>query len=442
MTFTGIKQKSLIALGMRLGKMRKLPGLLAWAAILLLPAAQPSQAQGKDEKWQNISRIELPFEYENNLIVVTVIFNRVIPLRFIFDTGAEHTILAKREFADLFGCRYEREFRVLGADMKTELTAYLVRGIHLKLTGGTSLTQQEMNLPNHSMLVLAEDYLKLETITGTEVHGILGADAFRNLVVKIDYRKRVVTLINRSYFQQPEKEGYQSVALDIKRNKPYLETYLQTSPDSVLKVRLLLDSGAMVALLLNTGTHAGLQPPPNAIKGNVGTGLGGFIEGYLGRIQLLQMGTVSCPQVLTHFQDLSNVEVDSSVASSRDGVIGNALLRRFDLYIDYPGQRLYYRPNRNFKAAYEFDKSGLVVIATGAQLNNYLVHSVLAGSPAAEAGILAGDEILRVNRRPALLLTLPSIQQVLRRKAGKSVSLVLRRNGAKFKAAIVLRELI
>ena len=48
-------------------------------------------------------RADIPFEFVNNFIVITLNFNGKLPLRFIYDTGAEHTILNKREIGDFLG---------------------------------------------------------------------------------------------------------------------------------------------------------------------------------------------------------------------------------------------------------------------------------------------------------------------------------------------------
>ena len=45
-------------------------------------------------------RVEIPFEYVNNFIIVNVVFNRLFPLKFVFDTGAENTILTRKEITD------------------------------------------------------------------------------------------------------------------------------------------------------------------------------------------------------------------------------------------------------------------------------------------------------------------------------------------------------
>ena len=65
--------------------------------------------------------VDIPFKYENGFIVVNLIINGVLPLKFIFDTGAEYTILAKREFTDVLGVNYEREFNLIGADLTLSL---------------------------------------------------------------------------------------------------------------------------------------------------------------------------------------------------------------------------------------------------------------------------------------------------------------------------------
>ena len=49
----------------------------------------------------NGEKVEIPFEYINGFIVVDIIFEKVLPLKFILDTGAENTILLKRTYTDL-----------------------------------------------------------------------------------------------------------------------------------------------------------------------------------------------------------------------------------------------------------------------------------------------------------------------------------------------------
>ncbi|HFA48283.1 MAG TPA: PDZ domain-containing protein [Bacteroidetes bacterium] len=380
---------------------------------------------------ENFKKIHIPFEYENNMIIVDVMFNRVVPLKFIFDTGAENTILARREITDMLNVRYRREYKLLGSDMKTELTAYLVRGIHFKV--------ENLVMPSHSMLVLADDYFRFEEMTGMEIHGILGADVFRNLVVRINYEKREITIKKRKNFKPPK--GYMSLPIEVKRNKPYIKVPLRISSDSISDVKLLLDSGATLSLLINMDTKPGLHLPPNTLKGNVGAGLGGFIEGYLGRVSSLQLGGYEMKEIITNFQDLSE-SVDTSLLNGRNGILGNQILSRFDVIIDYPKEVLYLKANKKFNKKFEFDKSGLIIIASGKKLREYTIHEVIPGTPAAEAGLQKGDKVTRINGRPPGWTTLPTINHILRKKAGKKIKMTVKRNGKKIKVKFYLRELI
>lgn len=399
--------------------------------MLFLPPFQLA-AQPGFEILKDVKKIEIPFEYKNNLIIVKVTFHRIFPLKFIFDTGAEHTILARREFTDLLGIPFERQFKIMGSDMKTELTAYLVRGIHLRIS--------DMIIPYHSMLVLEEDYLRFEQMAGLEIQGILGADIFRGLIVKIDYNRKIITLSKSKGFKEPGG-NYMAIPIDVYRNKPYLNTYIKMQQDTTVPVRLLLDTGAMLSLMLNTDTHPNLKLPPHVIKGQVGAGLGGIIEGYLGRINTLDLGTLQCNHVVTNFQELAE-GTDTASLKGRNGIIGNQILSRFNVIIDYPKETLYLSPNRNFKKAFEFDKSGLIVIAADIHLNKFIIHDVIEGSPASEAGLQAGDEIRRINRSSAAFLSLASIQHLLSKKEGKKITMVVKRGDEKIKVHFTLRNLI
>lgn len=381
-----------------------------------------------------IKQMDIPFEYVNNFIILTVLFNKTIQLKMIFDTGAEHTILSKREISDVMQVPYEREFRLMGADLKTELIAYLARQIRLE----TPILP--FVAPREDILVLQEDYFRFEEYAGVKVHGILSGQAFARYIFKINYQKRIITLYDREGFVLPDA-GYKPVPVEVFRNKLYINTQVAFRSGDSTTVKLLLDTGAALPLLFFSNTDSLVHPPENAITSNIGMGLGGYLEGFVGRTPTLHIGDFKQEGIVTYFQQLDTAQ-DLSYLNKRNGLVGNMLLNSFYVLIDYYGATIWLKPSYNYKKHYLYDRSGLNIIAGGISLNRFTVQGVIANSPASEAGILPGDRITWVNALPVGLLGLSELQHCFQKRVGKKVKVVLRRDGKRIKKTIRLRDLI
>ncbi|PYO75645.1 MAG: PDZ domain-containing protein [Gemmatimonadetes bacterium] len=85
--------------------------------------------------------------------------------------------------------------------------------------------------------------------------------------------------------------------------------------------------------------------------------------------------------------------------------------------------------------------SGLRLVARGPALKELVVDYVIPHSPAADAGIVAGDELLLIDRQAVGDLDLSDIRRTLR-VAGAVRQLVLRREGDTLRVAIKLRRLL
>lgn len=377
--------------------------------------------------------MDIPFEYVNNFIILNLTINKRLPLKFIFDTGAEHTILSKREISDLLNIRYEREFKFTGSDMKTELIAYLARDIRFDITEKTAA-------PKEDIFVLQEDYFRFEEYAGINIHGILAAGVFSKFIIKINYQKQIITLYDRKYFKLHE-DGFVPIPVEIFRNKIYFHTRIQVVPDSFAPVKLLLDTGAGLSLLLFSNTHPLVHPPANAISSNIGMGLGGYLEGFTGRIVSLDFGPGTQQNVITYFQELDTTR-DLQYLNNRNGLIGNTLLNRYQIIMDYEGEKIWLKPTKDVRKAFVYDRSGISFIASGATLSTFAVQNVVPRSPAAEVDIRPGDILVRVGATPASFLSLQEVQNKLRKSPGKEIKLTLKRDGKRLKKKLVLRDLI
>lgn len=399
-------------------------GLSSWSLI--------AQVRYSATELNRKGRIEIPFEYRNDLIIINVVFNRVFPLRFVFDTGAEHTILTRREITDLLAINYRRKFTLYGADLSTELIAYLAQGIHLEIGN--------MQLPNRNILVLEEDYFNFDQFSGIDIHGILGADVFRRYVVEIDYNREKITFHQNEHFTGPSKR-FQPYPVEFHRSRPYITVPVKSAGDSLVQTKLLLDSGSSLPLIIYPETSSVLEIPDKVIPGHLGVGLGGFLEGVIGRVQEVNIAGTILPDVVTSFQNLGAV-IDSTALNNRNGILGNQSLQHFHLIIDYVKQQLYLAPSSKKTPKFKFDRSGLFIVAGGKYLNQFKIASVVKGSPAEEAGLQKGDSLVRINWMPCELMKLGNIQQKFKKRVGKSFKIVYERDGERYKTTLVLEELI
>lgn len=373
----------------------------------------------------------IPFRYIHNFIIVEAKIYGIIPLQFIFDTGAEHIILFKREYTDLLQVPYDRRIPVLGSDMSREIYALIARNGVIEVNG---LAPQP-----YDMLVLEEDYFSLDEMIGSPVAGLIGGGFFRNLIINIDYKRRQITLYDPATFEPPD--GYINLPIKIKTNKPYIMAEASLNDGAPVQVDLLVDTGAGVPLLLHNNSHPSLHLPDQYIKGKLGLGLGGYLEGYIGRIQKLSLGSIVFPGVLTSFQNVDENWLQDK-DKYRNGILGNDLLSRFDVFLDYIHGQLMLKPYKPKQDPFVMDRSGLVLFAFGDGFNQFAVRDILSDSPAQEADFRVNDVLARIQGTAAKYFTLDDINRILQKKAGKKLKLQILRGKELMRKELTLRDLI
>jgi len=377
------------------------------------------------------NKISFPFESYNNLIVVPVILNHRMPLRFVLDTGVRTSILTDRTFSDILNISYNRKIPLVGADGDKEVVAYVANGISLKLPGVVGQGQ--------ALLVLEEDYLQLKNYLGTEVHGILGYELFSRFIVEINYENRILTLHEPYSFKPKRKRNV--IPLEVQDTKPYIHTNLRLQNGTTVAAKLMLDTGASHSVLLDMDSYNGLELPEKVIRTNLGRGLGGDINGYIGRLGSVEFGKHYFEGVIASWPDRGSF-AEILRKTGRQGTIGGGLMSRFTIIIDYFNGNLYYRRNQNFGNEFEYNMSGIEVKAVGKKLNHFIVSQLRENSPVTSVDIQIGDEIIAINGSLTEDMTLGEVNNYFRLKEGKKLRMEFLRNEQKIKIKINLERVI
>jgi hypothetical protein len=381
-------------------------------------------------KAQNTSVI-VPFEFYNNFILINIRLNG-LPLRFILDTGAEHTFLFQQEIADLLGLEQGRKVQLMGADLSREFFA--------RVTPNTSIMLEDQCHINTPILVLEEDFLEMENAVGLPISGILGSGVLKNFIVKIDYSKAEITLYHPEFFRKPN--SFSHIPIEIEKSKPFIQCNIITSGAKLIPVRLLLDTGASLSTLVYATPKNGINIPDTVITGTLGIGLGGNLRGYIGKLQRFDLGPFTFEDIMANYQ---KVELSDSILMTygKDGIIGNAILSKFTLILDYGNSQLHIKPNRQFKKKIQYDKSGLMLITTGKELKTIMVMNIINGSPAHDAGIQPGNIVTHINGISTRFIGFNRVFKKLSSKAGRKIKMKLKNNkGEIYKTEFILRDLL
>lgn len=369
-------------------------------------------------------QVDIPFKFTQGFLMLNVRFQHFLPLQLLYDTGAEHTIMFKKDLVQLFDLPFDKSIKILGADHSQEMYANVVRNVNLQVENTGNI--------HHDIVVLEDNLLHFEELIGQKIDGILGSSFFRGLIVRVNYKKSKITIYDPKHFQEPSAKDYQKIPIEVHNYKPYIQAQMTTDDSKIYNINLLLDTGAALGLLLNTNTIIHSKLPKLIVPGSLGKGLGGELMGFLGKTKELHIGAFQFSHLLTHFQDLDSLyEGDNFTA--RNGLIGNDILSRFDIYFDYFKGYIYLKAQKNYNKAFEYDKSGLLIYTVGSKLDKFYVKKVIAGSPADLAGIKAGDIITKIGWCKSKWLSLSKISKKLSGHHGKKIKLQVLRNQEKQK---------
>src|ERR1041384_2049185 len=81
------------------------------------------------------NKVTIPIEINNNLVVVPVVLNEALPLKFIIDTGVRTAILTQKTFADILNLPYTRKYTIAGPGATKAVEAYITTNVTLRLPG-------------------------------------------------------------------------------------------------------------------------------------------------------------------------------------------------------------------------------------------------------------------------------------------------------------------
>lgn len=380
------------------------------------PTAAPTGARIED----GAASVSLPFRLLNNHIYVSVAVNGKGPYTFIVDTGG-HCLISPELVAEL-GLKIVGAAPMSGAGEKTSTTGFT----HVDDIALGSLHMRDQ-------LGFATSIYN-PSIEGIRVDGMVGFEMFRRMAVQIDYGRHVMTLTDPTRFDP--KDAGTAVPFVFYDHLPMVRGFIDDLP-----ARFDIDTGSRSEVDITgpfVAAHDLRSRFSKGISAVTGWGVGGPSRSYVVRLPSLTLGSV---RVDNPVAGLSQDKHGSISDPNYEGNVGSGFLKRFVVTFDYAHQTMYLKPVEPPQVdAGQFDRAGMWI---NSKTEGYLVTDVSAESPAARAGIQAGDLITRLDGVTPRFDELSQARALLRsRPAGTSLAIELKRGEEVKHVTLVLQDQI
>ena len=407
--------------------------MIFWLNISLNAQVQknPKRFYVENPKKKNV---QLPFKLLNNLVVLPVFVNNSDTLNFILDSGISNTIITDKDLADKLNMEYLREIKMYGFGGGNALTAMHSFENNISIPGISGFHQDILVIPDPDF-----DFSKL---LGIKIHGLLGYNVFRDLIIEINYDTKNITFHTpKTYVYKNKRKNNVTLPLTIIDTKPFINTQIVQEDSTIIDGLFLIDSGASFALWLDLFSNPKIILPQKNENLYLGTGFGGAVYGKVGRIKQFGDGPLKLNNVIASFAD-TVISMPSLFTDKRTGNIGADIISRFNVIFDYRNNKITFRPNIKNKDPFKVNLSGMELCCPTPGENLFSISNICGNSPADKAGLKKGDEVILINSQQLSKFNLSEVHAMLLKKAGKKMTVQYKRNGKVNLATLVMKDCI
>lgn len=351
--------------------------------------------------------ITIPFtQLTGGIIIMQARFgDKPDTLNFILDTGSSGISLdsSTAEYLQL-------------KPVPTERTIRGIAGIHKV----SFLFNQQLHFPGltiDSLNFHVNNYEILEAVYGERIDGIIGYSVLSRYIIKVDYDSMHITFNSRGTMRYPRGGYLLKPAINQLVSQP-----LRVKDERAVNSRFLYDMGAGLCMLLSKEFIEDSMFLEKGKKRWVkeGEGLGGKLDMELMLLKEVKIGPYHFRRVPVY---IFNDENDVTSYPYMGGLIGNDILRRFNVILNYSKGDIYITPNSHFGEPFDYSYSGLEFYLVNGVI---IVGDVAKGSPAESAGLKEGDEVISVNKN--FSQNLNQYKMAIQTPNDK-VTIIYRRNG-------------
>ena len=282
------------------------------------------------------------------------------------------------------------------------------------------LYNETLHLPGlavDSLNFHVNDYDILTSVYGEKVDGIIGYSFFSRYIVQINYDSLRISVYSKGAFRYP-KGGYMLRALIA--SLPIMSA--QVSDAVRINNRFYFDTGAGLCALLSTDfvNDSLLLDSRKKSYYTQAQGLGGKATMRLTTVKELRIGPFRFRKVPTYvFDDQYNVTSYPNLG----GLIGNDILRRFNVILNYDRRSIYLTPNSHYREQFDYSYTGLGIYWVDGEIR---VGDIMKDSPADKAGLKEDDVILAVGTN--FTNNIQTYKNLLQ-NPGEKVKITFKRNG-------------
>lgn len=233
------------------------------------------------------------------------------------------------------------------------------------------------------------DYSILTSVYGERIDGIIGYSLLSRYILEVNYDSLKINILTKGTLRYP-RGGYLL--------KPTLSTLpaqpARVKDEETINSRFLYDMGAGVCMMFTKDfiQDSNFISKKRKMLAKEGEGVGGKIDMQITVIKEVKLGPFRFRSVPVYiFDDVYNVTSYPYLG----GLIGNDLLRRFNVILNYDKRDIYLTPNGHYDDPFDYAYSGIELYLIEGYI---LVGDVAKGSPAETAGLLEGDIVVAVNK--------------------------------------------